>query len=652
MTINLLSDEIINQIAAGEVIENPSAVVKELVENSIDANASMIDIEIVNYGFDKITIKDNGVGISKNDLLNAPKRHATSKIQKFSDLYNIKTMGFRGEALASIFSIANTKIISKMQNKEESFEISSKNINKLNKSGSQQGTTIIVENLFYNTPARKKYLRSQNIEFRSIIEIIYRYALYYNDIKFTLKHNSRTVLNKPAFKTPIENILYTLGKDLKNKILYLKNSKNGIKLSGFISNPLELTYSYSKNQYLYVNGRYIKSKLIKDAIYEGFSTNLMSNKHPFFVLYIDIDPEIIDVNVHPTKIEIKFENELEIFEFVKKSILNFLRKESLIKPIKKNNLPQNNLKLNDIPNLFIKNKKHLPIIDKTNNYFDKDKQKYFNLKDNELFYEKNKKNTNLTEKKIKSQEFENINKNLIDKNNNFNLNNKNYLNNRNDNLSFNDNNSNNNTNEIKNTNNLSQILKEYKIIGLLNRTYIILETPHEMFLLDFHACAEKIAFEKLIKNYKNKNIKTQKLIKPKIIFLDNIDKITCNDNLNLLKKIGFVFEEFGNNEILLREVPINNKGIEKNPLLFKDIITQLSQNKNYKTSNEKDKINFLARIACRNSIKAGYEMTNPEIKKLIENLTKIDEPFFCPHGRPTMIRFTYYDIEKKFKRIV
>jgi DNA mismatch repair protein MutL len=310
MTINLLPEEIVNQIAAGEVIENPSAVVKELVENSIDANSTQIDIEIEDSGLKKIIIKDNGLGMSKEDILKSPKRHATSKIKSFSDLYNIKTMGFRGEALASIFSVANAKIISKHKDLEKAYELTSKDPKNLKESGLAQGTSITVENLFYNTPARKKYLRSNNIEFRSILDIIYRYTIYYHNIKFTLKHNSKTIINKPIFKTKLDNISYILGSDLKDKLLYFEEEKKGLKISGFIGNPAQITYPYVKNQYLYVNSRFVKSKLIKDAIYVGFSTNLMTQRHPFFVLFIEIDPEIIDVNVHPTKIEIRFENEL------------------------------------------------------------------------------------------------------------------------------------------------------------------------------------------------------------------------------------------------------------------------------------------------------------------------------------------------------
>jgi DNA mismatch repair protein MutL len=198
---------------------------------------------------------------------------------------------------------------------------------------------------------------------------------------------------------------------------------------------------------------------------------------------------------------------------------------------------------------------------------------------------------------------------------------------------------------------LYEILEEYKILGLLNKTYIIIETPQEMFLIDFHACAEKIAYEKLLEEYENKNISTQKLLKPQIVQLDNSEMLTCKESKEELQKLGFIFEEFGQNEILIREVPINIKGIENNPNLLKEIINEIKSNNKYK-GDEKQKVEILARTACRSSIKAGYEMTTPQIKKLIEDLKTINEPFYCPHGRPTMLRFTYTQLEKKFKRIV
>jgi len=347
MTINKLSDEIINQIAAGEVIENPAAIIKELIENSIDANSTQIDIEIENSGLDKIIIKDNGDGINKNDLLKAPLSHATSKIKNFSDLYDIHTMGFRGEALASIFAISKTKIISKTKN-SDAYEITSNNLEQTKKSACDKGTIIIIEDIFYNTPTRKKYLKSLRLELKSIIDIINRYAIYHYNIKFTLKHNNKFLINKPIFKSQEENTYYTQGKELKNNLLELNHKEHGITIKGFIGKPSNITYSYKKNQHIYVNSRYIKSKIITDAIYEGFGSNLMNGRHPFFTLLIEIDPQIIDVNVHPTKIEIRFENELEIYNIVKNAIKEVFQKHDSIKPFEQQQAKEKNYTLDKI----------------------------------------------------------------------------------------------------------------------------------------------------------------------------------------------------------------------------------------------------------------------------------------------------------------
>lgn len=623
MTINLLPKEIVNQIAAGEVIENPAAVIKELVENSIDSKADEIEIEIKNSGLDEIIIRDNGCGIEKDDLLKAPLRHATSKIKTFDDLYDIKTMGFRGEALASIFSIAKTKIISQTKESNDGFEISSDNITKIKKSASQKGTTIIVKDIFYNTPARKKYLKSENIELRNIIDVINRFIVYHHDKRLVLKHNNKNIINKPKFKTQIDNIYYTFGKDLKDNILYFENKLDGIKISGFLGKPSNITYSYIKNQYIFVNSRYIKSKIIRDAIYEGFGTNLMIGRHPFFVLFIEIDPQIIDVNIHPTKIEIKFENELEIFEFVKKGINEAFQKEANYKEFEENK--SYNTKLNEHIDIIQNNTPKTQKEEKT--YFTKDNQKTLELHEDVIDYNSDFMGTKIpqsihvqtskdynTKENFESQTIADIK-------------------------------------EEKNYGPLFEILKEYKIIGQINKTYIILETKEEMFMIDQHAAEEKCFFEDFLSQFESKNPKTQKLLKSEIINLPLQEMITFKENNEIFKKLGFIVEEFGSNQIIVRGVPFGIRGTIFEPNIIKDILGEISLDKKIK-SFEIDKIEKLASKSCRRSIKAGYEMTTIEIKNLIERLKLLKEPFNCPHGRPVILRWSWQDLEKKFKRIV
>ncbi len=617
MVIEKLSNDIINQIAAGEVIENPSAVIKELIENSIDANANKIEIEIENYGLDKIIVKDNGYGILKSDLLKALLRHATSKIKSFNDLYNINTMGFRGEALASIFSIAKTKIISKVDG-EKAFEISSENLNKVHESGAPNGTQIFIENLFYNTPARKKYLKSNNLELRSILEIVNRYEIFYKNIKFSLRHNGKLLINKPIFKTDLDNLYYVLGKDLKDNLFKLNFEKQGIKISGFIGKPSSLTYSFRKNQYIYVNSRFVKSKLIRDSIYEGFSTNLMSGRHPFFILFIEIDPQIIDVNVHPTKIEIKFENELEIYEFVKKSIQNiFEKKESF-----KNFETSQNFEFSEslgISNSLIK--------EKDLNLFEKFSEKELPAACRQPAVKKysQKNTTNYTkdtqQELLKEQESTYKTTDLPP------------------------------TSNLKpqTSNLLSKTLKEYRILGQINKTFIVIETPKEMILLDQHVVEEKFYFEIFKEQIENKKNKTQKLLKQVLIKLSNIEMLTYRENLNLIEKLGFKTEEFGSNEIIVREIPIGFNNQEINAQIIKDILGEITIDKKFKLLEDK-KIEKIASMSCKKSIKGGDELTKIQIQNMIENLKKLKEPFNCPHGRPIMLRYTFIDLEKKFKR--
>lgn len=601
MSIELLSDEIINQIAAGEVIESPSAVVKELVENSIDSGADEIEISIVNSGLDKIQITDNGCGISKEDLLKAPLRHATSKIKSFNDLYNISTMGFRGEALASIFSISDASIKSKFDN--ETFEIKSNDISTLNESSCKSSTTITVENLFYNTPARKKYLKSEALEFKAIIDIVNRFEVFYHNIKFVLKHNSKTIVNKPKFESKLDNLYYVLGKDLKDNLFEFNEKINGIKVYGFISKPSNLTYSFRKNQYLYVNNRYIQSKLIRDAIYEGYSSNLMTGRHPFYVLFIDIDPEIIDCNVHPTKIEIKFENELEIYEFISNVIKKqFETKESF----KEFEVKEENKSLNEIISevedtirgrVYNEPKE----IDKSK-YYSSEKQSHFDVVNED----------NIEFNRIKKVEINELDEKLGP---------------------------------------LGKELNEYKILGQLNKTYIIVETPKELLLVDQHVCEEKYYFEKFKEMKNSSQNKSQMLLKPELIHLTNSEMILFEENFDLMKQIGFDCNKFGDNEVKINSVPINirNEILTKENL--RDMLYNILINKKIKCVEEENN-SKLASMACRISIMAGDELTMPQMKRMIENLKRLKQPFNCPHGRPTFLKYSYYELDKKFKRII
>lgn len=591
MVIELLPQEIINQIAAGEVIENPAAVIKELIENSIDAQANRIEIWLKNSGIDTIIIEDNGCGIPKEDLIKAPLRHATSKIKTFNDLYSIKTMGFRGEALASIFSVAETVLISKPVNQTSAYSISSEDLSKIKESSGKNGTHIEVKQLFSKTPARKKYLRSENLELKSVLEVIEHFTLIYPQIHFLVHHNESLVINKPIFKTQEENLLYILGKEIQNKYLSVNFEEKGLQIKGFIANPSLLTYSYKKNQFLFVNNRYIKSKLITDAIYQGFGTNLMQGRHPFFIMMITIDPEIIDVNVHPTKIEIKFENELEIHHAFVSAISQLFSKQDLSIEFQKEKTVQKPLIVDTQP-IITK-----PIEKKEQTYFTKEIQRPLQVEQQSI---------QIHSAPIQEQK--------------------------------------------KEYGPLYDILKDYRIIGQVNKTYIIIETPQEMLIIDQHVAEEKFFFEYFKEMLKTNKVPVQHLLKPELVTLSIQEKILFQEYKSLLEKLGFIIEDFGKIELLVRATP-KTQHILFSPQNIPELLNTIAIDKTFSNLEEKH-LEKLASMSCKKSIKAGDELTLPQIRTIIENLKTVKEPFNCPHGRPIILRYSYKELEKMFKRIV
>lgn len=619
MTINLLSSDIVNQIAAGEVIENPSAVIKELIENSLDAGATQIDIDIEDYGLRKIIIKDNGCGISKEDLLKAPIRHATSKISTFEDLYSISTMGFRGEALASIFSIAKTKIISLEKNAQIAYEITSEDTSLVKESACSKGTTIIVEELFYNTPARKKYLKSGNLELKKIIDILKRFELVLFDKKITLKHNGALLVSKPIFSTMKENLEYVLGKDVRGKLVQVNYEDRGISITGFIGNPSEITYSYKKNQYFFVNGRYIKSKILSDALYLGFGSNLMTQRHPLHFLMIQIDPEIIDVNVHPTKIEIRFEDEQAIFSLMKQCISEVFSKKLLFKDFE-DEKQEKDVKLKSFSSELEPNR---DIISKQpqRNYFNTESQDDLDTKQWEE--RKTFKETlieNLPTLKESTSSYQASSPEIFKE-----------------------------KDRIQGP--LFDELSEFRLLGQLDKTYIIIQTKKDMILVDQHVAEEKYFYEEFLNQIKNKNAPKQKLLKGVVLDFDTSEMLMYKENEDLLNSIGFESEEFGSNEVIVRAVPMLFRHEINDAQKLKEVLYDIVLNKSIKCVDHEHH-SKAASMACRMAVMAGDELTTPQMRKMVDNLRYLKEPFNCPHGRPTFLKYSLYDLQKKFKRVV
>ncbi|GAA0176848.1 DNA mismatch repair endonuclease MutL [Clostridium sediminicola] len=633
--ISILNFETTNKIAAGEVVERPSSVVKELIENSIDAKAKNITIEILSGGIEQIKIMDDGVGIHNEDIQKAFLPHATSKILSIEDVYSLSTFGFRGEALASIASVSKIILKSKTNEIEFGKELKSEggNISYIEDVGCNKGTSIEVRDLFFNVPARKKFLKSSSRESAIISSLIGKLALANHKISFKYFNNNKKSLITFAADDVKETIKYIYGKNIYNNLIKFENHTDVISVHGYVGNP-DISRGSRNNQSIFVNKRLIKSPLITTAVENAFKSFTTVNKHPFFVLFIDIYPEYIDVNVHPTKAEIKFNNDKEIFSAVFNTIHNAIRKSVEdnfeIKPHEKEFkineskvLYSNDEKINELKDL--KDKIQIPIDLKANIIKEKE---YIDAIDigtsaKELSNKNMESNVNLDKEiHIKKTE-EKPNQNGFAKP------------------------------EIPNEqqekqNESTAKFPKLKIIGQFNKTYILAEADNEFYMIDQHAAHEIILIEKFSKEMINRTLVSQPLMVPVILELSADDFYYYSDNRNVFEDTGFKIGLFGDNTISIREVPILLGKLE-----IKDLFYGILDNlKNYGQGNLlKVRAYILNQISCKKAIKANHALNNLEMESLIEKLRYIEQPFHCPHGRPVIIKTSLYEIEKKFKRV-
>lgn len=611
--IKLLDELTIQKIAAGEIIERPASVVKELVENSLDANGLNITVEIADGGKSYIRVTDDGDGFLDEDLDLAFKRHSTSKILTVDDLYNIMTFGFRGEALASISTVSKVEIVTKTKDSVSGIQAFVEEGNILEKKpiGCPKGTTIIIRDLFYNIPVRKKFLKSDKIEANHIDDIIYKLALGNSDRSFKYIRD-----NKVIFKTSKQDIasnIYTLlGKDFFDNLLKIDYSNENFNVYGYVSNNT-FYRGNRKHQYLYVNKRYVNNKDVSSFIEEKYKSLIPINRFPIYVIFIDIKPSLIDVNVHPTKQEIKFINQQEILDALNSAISEVLTKNLYIQKVTFNHQEH------------VDNKESLPLLFEMR-ISDKEKQNddiYEPLNN----YEVIKEDTSIDEFVF----YNNRNNKVPDKIDKITLNNdKNYK-----------------ANENIEKNNF---LENVKILGVLFSTYILMEDiqSNKLLIMDQHAAHERVMYEKYKYEYESENIAIQTLLTPEILELTSSEIEFVKDNLDTLKKLGFIIEEFGQKSIIIRGVPILfGKPQIKN--FFLELIDSLKSNIN---NSYEVKIDKIMKIACTNAIKSGDKITNIEIESLINQLKNTKNPYTCPHGRPTIIEISKKDIEKEFKRIM
>lgn len=663
--INLLDEHTSNKIAAGEVVERPSSVVKELVENSIDAGSKNITIEIEEGGIALIRVIDDGIGVHNLDIEKAFLPHATSKIKTVEDIYSISTLGFRGEALPSIASVSKVTFRSKPAECDFGKELVLEAGEKISLTdiGMNNGSVMEVKDLFFNVPARRKFLKSTSREGSLINDIILRIALSNPHISFKLFNNGKKTLHTYGDGN-LNNVIRTIyGKNISEHVLPFEYEDETLKIHGYIGKEL-IARGSRNNESIFVNNRYIKNKTIVAAVENAFKSFSTVNKFPFFVLFIDLSPDSIDVNIHPTKAEIKFKDERIIYKRVfdavhsalKEDIFNSFKVdnkfeiEEVVEEIKLDLDSESNTPSISEPASSNKIEPSIKDVYNKVTIYDVKKEEDLYNKLKQLNKDKNINNYNYKQPDNKTAS-EDLNISSIKENSNLET-----TYNTNSDIIKNTSSSNNNSIDIKSSE--ESTLKhseptpkfpDLRIIGQFRKTYILAEYLDTLYIIDQHVAHEKILFEKYVKDIENNEIVVQRLLIPCIIDL-SLDDFECyKENIHVFADSGFVIEEFGGNTIALKEVPyFLGKLDAKNFLL--SIIDNL---KNLGSGKAVDvKVNKIATMACKAAVKANDYLTQIEMEKLISDLRYLDNPFNCPHGRPIIIKFTEYELEKRFRRIV
>ncbi len=717
--IVLLDELTINQIAAGEVIERPASVIKEMVENSIDAGATNITVEIKNGGISYIKVTDNGKGIAQDDLEIAFERHATSKIRTADDLNTVTSMGFRGEALASIAAIANVELISKTQEQEIGYKVVVEAGDVLSKEevGCQTGTSITVRNLFFNTPVRYKFLKKDYTESGYIEDVITRIALVNPNIAIKLINTGKTVIQTNG-SGDLKNVIYSIyGKDVANSVLEVSYIYEDITVKGVIGKP-EIARSNRSQQLFFVNKRYIKDKTLSAATEQAYKGLIPIGKFGFVVLNIEMNPAKVDVNVHPAKLEVRFEEENKVFQSIYHAIKDTLLKSELVansetpgglfefrkqhqKEIERYTQEESEIKTNNIDtsdvlkqlkqmkenleNELEQNKVEVDGVAEPEgeNYQIPKTEEESNEETEEKEQQQTEKKETPNETEIGSTDKMEQVQNKIEEIQDEEVQNefaqiKQKMQELNDNPKV----VSEDFNEMyaklfgrapieeKKEENIAEkrmnavdLMKDnvsvfesipeyqkpnYKFIGIVFQTYIILEIENEMYILDQHAAHERIMYEKVKKNYYSDASKdSQMLLLPDIITLTHKEMDIAKENKEMFEQAGFSMEEFGENTIKLTGVPTVCIDLDTKEL-FLETLDQI--NTVARTAKQEKEEKFIATVACKAAVKANMALTVQEVESLMDALLQLPNPFTCPHGRPTAIKMTKYDIERKFAR--
>ena len=643
--IRILDESVSNIIAAGEVVENPASMIKEMIENSLDAKATMIKIEVFKSGVD-VKISDNGIGMDKDDTLLSVERHATSKISKKEDVFNLKTYGFRGEALSSIAAVSKLTILTRTKDSSVGYKISSyggvvRNFEEVSKN---VGTEVEVRDLFYNTPARKKFLRKTSTEYSKIREIVLKEALANSDVSFSLDLDGK-------------KILQTSGNGMENTILELFGKsvlKNLKKFEyGYLGN-VEILRSTKDFLFTFVNNRYVKSLTIERAIIDGYYTKLMKGKYPFAIIFYNTDPKEIDVNVHPSKKIVKFSNDKIVYSEIKSAIDDFFyyadreNWQPNIDLIKKNiNLNEkkemkDDLFSDEVPKIEENKFFSLETFDGKTENEEKNQKNKENKKNKE--YEENRENkeNEIGENKNKNYFFDKFFENKkIEK-----------INEKTDEIFE----KNDKTWEINRSKNKSENYKvgtfekqvgeqiEYDILGQIFDTYILVKRNDELEIYDQHIIHERILYEELKEKFYGKKIDSTQLLIPKKMEVTSIEKEIIFENIEIFNNFGFEIDEFYENEILIRAVPIFDFR-ESCENVFEKLLNDLKNEVEIKDLREK----IIISMSCRGAVKAGQKLSFDEMQNMVRRIHEVGK-YTCPHGRPIIVKLTKSDLDKMFGR--
>ena len=587
--INVMDENLANKIAAGEVIEKIMNVVKELVENSIDADSTEIKINLIDSGVKEITVIDDGAGMDKDDAVAAFLRHATSKISNLEDLFYVNSLGFRGEALPSIASVSHLEMKTSNGKVGTKVIIEGGEIKEVSPSDLKKGTRITVTKLFYNTPVRLKYLKNLYTELANVVDYVNKMALSFPNIKFVLTNNDKVLLNTDGKNNLLKVISNIYGVDAAKKMIEVDASNDDYEIKGYISYP-ELAKTSKNNMITLVNGRAIRNNEINRTILDCYHTYIPQSKAPIIVLNINTDPILIDVNVHPTKQDIKFSKMESLKELLTKTINEKLETYNLIPEVKKAYDYIKNEEIDEEEKPIVKE----PVIEEL--------ALNFEVQEEPVKYEKTEKKD-----KVKEKEKEEVT-------------------------------------EVKEP----RIKKMYPV-GVVDATYIIAENEDGMYIIDQHACCERINFEMYLDKLTNHDRSNIELLTPITLDLSNRDYIILKENLPKLEDMGFVLEEFGGSTYVVRAhptwLPAKDMGDSVKKII--DIIIE-----NEKLDYSKFIWRVAATLACKHSIRAHDIITKTDMENLLEMIRYCENPFTCPHGRPTIISYSIYELEKMFKRVM